>query len=523
MRALKDKAYDFSATYMAVCDLQTLSQTNPEVINSEVIPALESVLKDPEFFYQTQAYFLYKEVTNTLCSIIIHSRNLADQAFSALKNLLAVTSGHSHRAAAEALAALPFSIHGPEINKNVKQDIPCVRWRQIWEGMGLTISHPPRLFGRSLIAEVEQGDRLLVIKLARAGEPFRSLYGESLWMEHLRTRPYRFPVRFDIPAVIRIEGNYAFRLMDMPIMIPHNTAALHPAGYAIGFIADKDYYSYPNGTGKERILTNEKFKEVIFRNAWLLGRLTSFGIVHSAPIPLFHNRVQRRRRRDHGLYEWPRAGRLDAWLKSCFYPNLGLTGIRDFEHFISFKGPSRNLYRYIGIHIFSLLLVSGSYFRNKDGSRIGFDKYGRPVDTRDLFDKQYLEELIRGIFLSYYSGFVTDEFKGRFPFDLSRLASRMIEEMGVDRHMEEILRVADQKEMTDEEFRYYLVTGGYLDEEINTFRKGIEDIVIYRGPHLGEFNHRISLPELIESVGTMSALCIAGRYWRETRQAVSLA
>ena len=32
------------------------------------------------------------------------------------------------------------------------------------------------------------------------------------------------------------------------------------------------------------------------------------------------------------------------------------------------------------------------------------------------------------------------------------------------------------------------------------------------GPHLGEFNHDISLPELIEGVGTMSALCIAGKY-----------
>lgn len=31
-------------------------------------------------------------------------------------------------------------------------------------------------------------------------------------------------------------------------------------------------------------------------------------------------------------------------------------------------------------------------------------------------------------------------------------------------------------------------------------------------PHSGGFNERISLPELIEAVGTMSALCVLGRY-----------
>jgi hypothetical protein len=45
-------------------------------------------------------------------------------------------------------------------------------------------------------------------------------------------------------------------------------------------------------------------------------------------------------------------------------------------------------------------------------------------------------------------------------------------------------------------------------------KKGIKDIVVLTGPHLGTFNERISLPELVESVETMAALCITGRCWQ---------
>ena len=101
--------------------------------------------------------------------------------------------------------------------------------------------------------------------------------------------------------------------------------------------------------------------------------------------------------------------------------------------------------------------------------------------------------------------------------NFDRLVSRMVEEMGVDRHMEEILRVEDQKVMTDDEFEFFMKQRGYPDEKIKELHKGIKEIVIHSGPHLGAFNETISLPELIESVATMSALCIAGRYWKERR------
>ncbi len=515
--ALKDSAYDFTAKYMAVCHLHSLVRTNPGVINTGTIFALKKVIEDPLISRQTQAYFMYRETANTLCSMITHSENLPDQALFSLKNLLGKTSGHAHRAVAEALGALPFSINGPDIHNDSIEPVPDTTFQEILEQLDLNTCGSPVFIGRSLVTAVDRGDRLLVVKLARENESPASLYGEPHWMEHLQEQACSFDVRFNVPEAIEIKGSHVFNLRDIPVAIPHDTD-IHPKGHAIGFIADKDYFTYPNDAEKERQLTHDTFGEVMFRNAYLLGRLTSLGIVHSALIPLFHNRVQRERRRDHGFYEWPRAGRLDGWLDSCSYPNLGLTGIRDFEHLIGFKGVSRRLYIHMGAHFLSLLLVAGSYFRNKDRARTGCDTLGRPIDARDLFDKPFLKKLIHNIFISYYHGFVGNVFDGEAPLDLEVLSSRMIEEMGVDRHMEEVLRVADQNEMTDGAFRKFLESKGYSLDEIRKHKKGLEDITIHSGPHLGGFNERISLPELIESVGTMSALCIAGRYLEAVRE-----
>ena len=514
--ASKTKGLDFTASYLAVRDLQELIRTHPGIIASETILALEEVLKNSEFSHQTQSLSLYSEAADALTSIVVRTtaESLADKAMSVLKDVLGTAVGDAQRAAANALGSLPISIHGPQVSEETIGHVPRVKWQDILEESGITNCNAPSLIGRSLVLAIDNGNRLLVVKLACTKDSAQYMCREAVWMEHLCSGGYAFGVRFDIPVAIKIEGSYLFRLKNVPVRMP-GAIDLHPGGYAVGFVAHKDYFAYPNERRRERQLTMEGFREVILRNAWLLGKLTSSGIVHSAPIPLFHNRAQRHRRADHGLYEWSRGGRLDRWLDSCCYPNFGMTGIRDFEHFIPFKGLSRKLYGHIGTQIFSLLLVAGSYFRNKDRRRVGLDRQGNPVDARDLFDRQFLKELIREIFLSYYHGFVGTEFTGEVPFDLDELTCRMIEEMGVDRYMEEILRVVDQKQMSDEEFRKFLEERGYSKHETKGFKKGVEDITIYTGPHLGGFNQRISLPELIECVGAISALCMVGRYWTE--------
>ncbi|MBW2020317.1 MAG: SidJ-related pseudokinase [Deltaproteobacteria bacterium] len=513
--ALKTKGLDFTATYLAVRDLHAIVRTYPETIKPETITILKGVLEGREHASQTQAYFLYREAADALASVVVRaSGEPVECAIAALKHVLGTVAGDSHRATAEALGSLPFSIHGPKISEMTIQDIPSVNWQGISGKNGTTNGHAPAVLGRSLIASLDKEERLLVVKLACNEDSFQSILREAVWMEHLNSGGYSFPIRFHIPTPIKIKGGYVFRLQNIPVRMPEGIG-LHPKRYAIGFIAHKGYFTYPNDHRMERRLTMEEFREVILRNAWLLGRLTSLGIVHCAPIPLFHNRIQRHRRPDNGIYEWQRGGRLDRWLGSCAYPNFGLTGIRDFEHLIAFNGLSRKLYPHIGTHILSLLLVTGSYFRHKDPEKVGLDGQGAPVDARELFDKSALKALIQGIFLSYYHGFVESEFTGEVPFNFDELASRMIEEMGVDRHMEEVLRVVDQEQMTDEAFRDFLQKSGYPEEEIANFKKGAKDIMIHTGPHLGGFNQRISLPELIEFVGSVSALCILDRYQKE--------
>jgi len=507
--------YDFSAKYLALRHLHTVVRTNPEIARSETILALNGIFHDSAISSQTQSFFLFREAAKVLCFIAINpiGRPLDEEAYAVLLNILGTMAGNPHRAAAEALGSLPVSILGPEI-KTRTATTPSVNWHEVLEGAGVTSSHPPFLIGRSIVESVNGDGQLLIVKLALADDSSQSLYDEALWLNHLCSDGYDFPVRFNIPVPIKVQGSYLFRLENRPARL-HEKAGSHTKQYAIGFISHRDYFSYPNDHRKEKRLTGDQFKEVIFRNAFLFGKLTSWGIVHSAPIPLFHNRVQGFRRRDNGLYEWQRGGRLDRWLDSCRYPTFGITGIRDLEHLLSFKGSSRSLYGHIGTQLLSLILVVGSYFRNKDRGRVGIDRQGNPVDVRDLFDKQFLKEVIQEIFGSYYHGFVGEKFRGILPLDFDELVSRMVDEMGVDTYMDEILRVVDQREMTDEEFTRFLEERGYSKDAAKGFQKGLNEITIHTGPHLGGFNQRISLPELIESVGSMSALSVFGRYCTE--------
>jgi hypothetical protein len=292
--------------------------------------------------------------------------------------------------------------------------------------------------------------------------------------------------------------------------------SIHNSRYAIGFIVHRDYFIYPNDHIETKHLSEEAFKEVILRNAWLLGKLTSEGIIHTAPIPLFHNRSQRHRRDDGGIYEWTKGGRLDRWLSSCRYPNIGMSGLRDFEHLIPFEDTPRKLYEYIGTHILSLVLISGSYFRNRDVSRCGLDENGNPVDVRNLFDRKVFKEVVGGIYINYFNGFTGESYHDELPVDIDGLVDQMIEKMGVDSDMEEFFRVSDQVEMSDKTYNRFLIENGYSEDESVLIKKGEKDIPLYTGPHLGGFNNSISLPELLHYVATASSFCVSGRYLKDT-------
>lgn len=515
-----DKAASYTTKYYAVYHILSLTENNPEIIDSEIILTMQMVLKSLEFSEQRRSLFLFRIAADTLSSIIIHSNNkiMANKAFIAMIDILKNTTGHAHRATSEAMSALPFSLHGPTIANKSIDPLPKVNWNEILDRNGFKAAGNPVCMGRSIVIPVQNGNRLLVFKIALAGDSPNLLQKEVLWMDHLRSKKHSFPLKFKIPKSIKIKNKCIFRLKNKPVQLPKHKD-IHPKGFAIGFIADKDYFTYPNDPQTAHSLSDREFEEIICRNAWLLGSLASSGIIHTAPIPLFHNRTQARRRRDNGQYEWFRAGRIDRWLDSCAYPNLGVSGLRDFEHLESFKGKNFNLYRHLGNHFLSLLLVTGSFFRNKKNDLIGFDEDGNSIDARCLFNKSFLQKLINNIFLNYYNGFVETDFRDHLPIDIKALTSRMINEMGVDQYMEEVFRITDQIEMTDQEYRAFLKEKKYFDthkHKIDLPKRGTIDIIIHSGPHLGGFNEEISLPELIDAVRVMSALCIAGKYWKKT-------
>lgn len=506
---------DFTATYLAVSSLHSLIESHPSIACPQTVDVLESVLSDAGFSSETQAFFLYRQAAEVLVDIIERNlgQPLAEQAMATLHHALGATTGHAHRASAQCLGGLPIFVPTPPMPWKPVETVPQVQWHDVPGGAGMPLGHRcPEAVGRSLVVRSRDRNTMLVVKLARHDHGIALIQQEALWMRRIRCEVSGLPVRFDVPEPVRIQGSYLFYVHDMPA---GKQGPPQSGCHAIAFLAHQDYFEYPNDYRPKKRLHPGQFREVMSRNAWLFGNLSGQGMVHSAPIPLFHNRIQRSRRQDRGLYEWQRGGRLDRWLHSCFYPNFGLTGIRDFEHFISFAGSSQQLYNHIGSQLLSLLLTIGSYFRAKDITRVGLDEQGNAVDARDLFDRDLLEELIQVVFLNYYAGFSGKEFDGNPPLRFRDLACRMIEEMGVDRHMEEVLRVADQEGMSESAFRIFLESRGYTQGDITALKKGDRDIVINSGPHLGGFNERISIPELIESVGTMSALCIAGKYWTQ--------
>lgn len=408
-----------------------------------------------------------------------------------------------------------FDVQLPHVSQNIHE----IGWEGILKKNGVK-DVKPHFVNRSLISEIDDHD-VLVVKFMRPKDSLEDLTNEIKWMLHLGR--LSFEKRFVIPEPLVFGGSYVFRLSTLPVRKPHGLE-LHPGRYAIAFIVHKDYFVYPNSPNPSERLSAETFLEVMNRCAFLLGTLTTSGIIHTDIIALFHNRVQAQRRLDKGRYCWWQGyvGRLDRWLASCDWPNFGLSGIRDFEHLMPFSGHLQKLFHYIGDHLLGLFLVAGSYFRNKDRTKEGLDKNGEPVDVWYLFDKGLFKDLVRGIIGSYYYGLTGKIWQSEsFVFDLNVLIERMVEEMGTDKHMVEKLRIRDQRDMTPSEFRETLKSGGYSADEIDRFEQGKQEIDIMTGPHLGEFNGEIALPEMVDLIRKVAMLFTIHGFTRPSHDGIT--
>jgi hypothetical protein len=503
---------------MAVGERLLQAEQRPETLTADTVAALNELLTDPQRFASArQRFFLLKQTALTLVTIYTAGQartKVVSLAHQGLRQALMTGEGPALRAAAEALGHLPVQVPCPRLPEPLVQcDKKTVRrsCRELIEQAGMRQTTRPYFMGRTLILPSDNGDTLVAVKLARSAADVPLLAREAYWLRQLTGSPDLKPADAHLPTVLPVNGSALFRLEKLPIA-PNGNGPLHPGLVAIGFKTRPGYFSYPNDDRPGHRPTPAALIPIMARNALQMGLLAGAGILHTAPIPLFHNRIQRHRRDDQGRYQWYRAGRLDRWLTSCAYPNMGISGLRDFEHLAPHGGGSLALFRELGSHFLSFLLVAGAYFRSADPQRVGRDPAGQPVDTRDLFDRSLLERLVVTIYSHYYRGFTGQETPPPLTCDLGRLCDRMISEMGRDRYMVEVLRSVDQKEMSQASFVKFLRQGGMSEERIARRQKGAADIELVSGPHLGDFNRQISLPELTDAVGLMAALCMEGRY-----------
>ncbi|CAD7840915.1 MAG: hypothetical protein [Olavius algarvensis Delta 4 endosymbiont] len=514
-RRLSAGPLDFSELFVRVGQLKSLLDGGSTPATGRTVAVLAGLLDSDRHTQQTQAYHLFGSIAATLATIGCNrdDPNVSRQALQILVPAATGSRGERQRALAETVGTLPVNIKGPRFRPatTVKQP-PRRSLKSLLSQLGadaLAGSYQ----GRSLVVPLADSDEVAVIKIARRGEDPAGLNREAGWLDYLRASAQLFAEPFIIPRPVEMKSGYLFRPLNLPVLNGRPQDIDPATATAIAFTVHRDYFVYPNDHRPEARLSYERFRQVLQRAAVLFGELTAGGIVHTAPIPLFHNRVQRMRRDDGGLYEWDRAGRLDRWLQSSRFPNFGPTGLRDFEHLTSLgTRAGRRLYQHIGNQLLSLILVAGSYFRHKAPDRVGLDKDGIPLDVRHLFDRAQFSDLVQTVFNAYHTGFSKCAPQVDMRAEIESLVTTLIDQMGVDRHMREILRQEDQHRMTAADFEAYLSQYPLPAGGAAEFEKGQADIEIHSGPHLGDFNGPISVPELTTFLRSAASAIVAGRF-----------
>ncbi len=505
---LKNQKLDFSAAFMAVQYLVSQMESFPESITDSTLDALLFLIESNRFNSQKQVLFLYSSAAMALIQMAKKPwLPITKRIIPQLQELLVSSHGKRQKAVAQALGKLPVKLACDLPTPVLAQNPLKISLDSILAYFGSDSDF--KWQGRSLIVRADNG--LGIIKFTKSSANIAELVNEISWMEFLQNTPPCPGIKFYIPCPIKIKGHQLFEILpsqDSSI----NIKQFHSKPIAIAYYAKAHYFDYPNENVLEKNISNGQIKEIFCRNAQLLGTLTSKGIIHTALIPLFHNRVQQGRRNDNGAYLWEHGGRLDQWLDSCQYPNFASSGLRDFEHLI-LKHDSQSLGHYIGEHILSFVLVIGSYFRNKAPSKRGKIKGLPPCDTRDLFDRTLFFEIVKGVVENYYIGITGDKPNLRLFLGLSELVDTLIQRMGMDENMEEVLRIQDQQTMKTSDFAQFLRERGIENSKL--YPQGEKDIVLMTGPHLGGFSQPISIPSLIEFLFCLSSLCVSDRFLME--------
>lgn len=480
----------FQSAFMEITDYTEAVLGNPD-LPPRVLDPVDHIFSHALFSDHRICRIFYTKAAETLACAAAFPTPLGKRAMTLL--LKHMEAGHPivRQRVSGGACRLPMTFTPPEIPSPDLTPLPqtdtMAEKDAIW-------------YGRSRVVATDS-DRILVTKYLKRGSDPLLLATESLWQHELQNHSGTCG-HIPIP-----EGTPHRPLLQLGLPSDATDPDLDPLGIAIRFSTTCDYFCYAVEKTTEKPDT-ATFFSVITGAATHLGCLAAKGILHTAVIPLFHNRAQQHRREDGGRYLWQRGGRLDRWLASSLYPNIGRSGLRDFEHMDVVKKNGSPLRQEIGNQLLSLVLITAAHYRMKAPDLFGHHPDGSPMDTRHLFDRNELTRLLQKLVTAYGIGFAGTDPDWPDRPEADHLAGRIIEEAGVDTHMIEILRVRDQEAMDQAAFSAFLSKRGLPSDT----PKNKEDITIATGPHLGGFNDRISIPELIGYLETASAKILAARF-----------
>jgi hypothetical protein len=270
-------------------------------------------------------------------------------------------------------------------------------------GLHLKEGANPQVEDRKIIIDLDNVDRL-ILKFSRAKEDHINLAVEAARLEYLHRNKTSFKIEGDVTEALNVQGKQLFHFKAPPF---GRTSGISDQAVAIAYILPQK--------SRRVYLNDPRIQPNIMSKAAMIGikdlaRLAKAGIIHTALIPLYHNRE------DERPYEWywryntrggeyilgGGAGRLDRWLYNCRFPNLMLYGLNDFEH-MEYKPDisAENMRNETGNHLLSWTLVVGSYFKErknfagdevrfKELLRAGFNGYYEEITGR----KSHLDSFI---------------------------------------------------------------------------------------------------------------------------------
>ena len=493
-------ARGYNALFLAAGALEEACEAAPEALTPKGVDLILGSLNDRSFESRKTALFFYRRLADILTTT---SRSLGPehpithQAMDGIIQAIGSSTGYRHLAmcaAAGNLVSKETAFQSLPDETTPPAPMALQELIKLAEFPKEAI-HTHEINGRSL--SFCHGTQRLVIKCARVSEDPVGLASEWQWMKRLQAQaPHigHVPIPLAHPLIHIEELSHGEYGMPTPV--------------ATAYLTHGGYYAYPNEP-KSPMGTPDAIL-AIGKAASGFAHLASLGLMHTAAVPLFHNRVQAARRDDDGIYLWQKGGRLDRWLESCRYPNFSSSGLRDFEHMK--RTPemiSGEFYRLMGDQVLSLLLAAGSHFRSLGGTA-AFPPFSRgdETDFRALFSQDQFREMLCTIVSGYHEGFSGLPCPELFQGLIDEMVPLLTEKMGRDTDMEEILRARDQVPMSHKDFSTFLASRRLSPEEIAAHTKDEKDIALYTGPHLGRFNRKISCPELLEFTATVASITI---------------